>query len=80
MVSVDTTIISIFGIMKAESKIFLTLLQFITISLQHYIINVNVYYVTRLYFLYQYQYLLYLHLIFLALQFEIIYSIESRKD
>ena len=62
--------------MEADAKIFLILLQFISISLQYYMPYCIVYYVTRLYFLYQYQYLLYLHLIFLALQFEIIYSID----
>jgi len=34
LVSIDTTKISIFDIMKAESKIFLNLFQFITIILQ----------------------------------------------
>ena len=53
--------ISLSFIMEADAKIFLILLQFISISLQYYMPYCIVYYVTRLYFLYQYQYLLYLH-------------------
>ena len=39
----------LYVIMEAEPKIFLNLLQFITITLQYYSYNVIVYYVTNLY-------------------------------
>ena len=69
----------LYVIIEAESKIFLNLLQFITITLQYYSYNVIVYYVTNLY-LFLHLNFLYLRLNVLALRFGIIYSSLSRKD
>ena len=71
--------ISLACIMEAEPKIFLNLLQFITIILQYYSYNVIVYYVTSLYLSLHLNFL-YLHLNVLALRFGIFYSNLSRMD
>ena len=65
--------------MEAEPKIFLNLLQFITIALQYYMSYINVYYVTNLY-LSLYLNFLYLHLNALAPRSEIIFASLSRMD
>ena len=70
----------LYVIMEAEPKIFLNLLQFITITFTIYdAYNVIVYYVTNLYLTLHLNFL-YLRLNVLALRFGIFYSNLSRMD